>query len=95
MDHPRHAPTRHRLRRRTTLDPRKSADQTHPTRLNDETAHRPIEGDYLERTILLRTLFDRLGHAHELTTGLIFLASDASSYITEITLPVEGGMLTS
>ncbi len=51
--------------------------------------------DYIERAVLPRTLEGRLGHAAELSAALIFLASDASSYVTGITLPVEGGMLTS
>jgi NAD(P)-dependent dehydrogenase (short-subunit alcohol dehydrogenase family) len=50
--------------------------------------------DYIQRAVLPRTLEGRLGHAAELSAGLIFLASDASSYVTGITLPVEGGMLT-
>jgi NAD(P)-dependent dehydrogenase (short-subunit alcohol dehydrogenase family) len=50
--------------------------------------------DYIERSVLPRTLEGRLGHAAELSAALIFLASDASSYVTGITLPVEGGMLT-
>src|SRR6476646_4855375 len=54
-----------------------------------------FEGDYVERAILPRTLEGRLGHAEELSAALIFLASDASSYVTGITLPVDGGILTS
>jgi NAD(P)-dependent dehydrogenase (short-subunit alcohol dehydrogenase family) len=50
--------------------------------------------DYIERAVLPRTLEGRLGHAAELSAVLIFLASDASSYVTGITLPVEGGLLT-
>jgi NAD(P)-dependent dehydrogenase (short-subunit alcohol dehydrogenase family) len=53
-----------------------------------------FEGDYVERMILPRTLEGRLGHAAELSAALIFLASDASSYVTGITLPVDGGLLT-
>lgn len=49
---------------------------------------------YLENTAIPRTLMGRVGDAEELTGALIFLASDASSYITGITLPVEGGLLT-
>jgi NAD(P)-dependent dehydrogenase (short-subunit alcohol dehydrogenase family) len=51
--------------------------------------------DYIERTVLPRTLEGRLGHAAELSAALIFLASDAGSDTTGITLPVEGGILTS
>jgi NAD(P)-dependent dehydrogenase (short-subunit alcohol dehydrogenase family) len=54
-----------------------------------------FEGDYIERAVIPRTLERRLGRADELSAALIFLASDASSYITGITLPVDGGMLTS
>jgi len=50
---------------------------------------------YFETTVLPRTLAGRLGRTEELSAALIFLASDASSYVTGITLPVEGGLLTS
>ncbi len=50
--------------------------------------------DYIERSVLPRTLEGRLGHAAELSAALIFLASDAGSYVTGITLPVDGGLLT-
>jgi len=53
-----------------------------------------FEGDYIERMVIPRTLEQRLGHADELSAALIFLASDASSYVTGTTLPVEGGLLT-
>jgi NAD(P)-dependent dehydrogenase (short-subunit alcohol dehydrogenase family) len=53
-----------------------------------------FEGDYINATIIPRTLTCRLGRAEELNAALVFLASDASSYINGTTLPVEGGMLT-
>ena len=53
-----------------------------------------FEVDYIERTVLPRTLEGGLGNHEELSAALIFLASDASSYITGITLLVEGGLLT-
>jgi NAD(P)-dependent dehydrogenase (short-subunit alcohol dehydrogenase family) len=51
--------------------------------------------DYIERAVLPRTLEGRLGRTEELSPALLFLASDASSYVTGITLPVDGGILTS
>jgi NAD(P)-dependent dehydrogenase (short-subunit alcohol dehydrogenase family) len=48
---------------------------------------------YVTETIIPRTLLGRLGHHDEIGAALVFLASDASGYVTGITLPVEGGML--
>jgi NAD(P)-dependent dehydrogenase (short-subunit alcohol dehydrogenase family) len=37
----------------------------------------------------------RPGDPRELAAALVFLASEASAYVTGIVLPVEGGLLTS
>jgi NAD(P)-dependent dehydrogenase (short-subunit alcohol dehydrogenase family) len=50
--------------------------------------------DYLEGR-LERVPAGRVGEAEELVAAALFLASDASSYITGVLLPVDGGTLTS
>jgi NAD(P)-dependent dehydrogenase (short-subunit alcohol dehydrogenase family) len=52
-----------------------------------------LDPDYVESRLIPRILHGRLGRAEELCAALIFLASDAGSYVTGVTLPVDGGML--
>ncbi len=59
-----------------------------PSEMTDEYP----EG-YLEQ-MMWRVPAGRVGDPAELTAALLFLASDASSYITGIVLPVDGGLLT-
>ena len=44
--------------------------------------------------MMVRVPTGRGGEARELVAALVFLASDASSYVTGVVLPVDGGMLT-
>jgi NAD(P)-dependent dehydrogenase (short-subunit alcohol dehydrogenase family) len=48
---------------------------------------------YLDQ-IMWRVPAGRVGDARELVCALVFLASDASSYVTGVVLPVDGGLLT-
>jgi NAD(P)-dependent dehydrogenase (short-subunit alcohol dehydrogenase family) len=48
---------------------------------------------YLEK-MQWRVPAGRMGEPRELTNALLFLASDASSYVTGVVLPVDGGVLT-
>jgi NAD(P)-dependent dehydrogenase (short-subunit alcohol dehydrogenase family) len=50
-----------------------------------------MASDAFDGMIKLRTPMGRMGEAQELCTALLLLASDAGSYITGVTLPVDGG----
>ena len=52
-----------------------------------------FEDGVLEKYVFPRTLVGRIGGVDELDPALIFLASDASSYVTGVTIPVDGGLL--
>src|SRR3954468_16424971 len=59
-----------------------------PSEMTDE-----YPDGYLEQ-MMFRVPAGRKGEASELVAAAIFLASDASSYITGVLLPVDGGLLT-
>src|SRR4051812_21889535 len=63
-----------------------------PGFFESEMTERYPEG-YLEQ-MMFRVPAGRKGEAHELVAAAIFLASDASSYVTGALLPVDGGLLT-
>jgi NAD(P)-dependent dehydrogenase (short-subunit alcohol dehydrogenase family) len=51
-----------------------------------------IPGNMLNEFVDQTSTLKRLGRQHELDAVVVFLASDASSYITGVTLAVDGGM---
>ena len=58
-----------------------------PTEMTDEMD--PAEGELVK----MITPAGRYGELHEVADACVYLASDASSYVTGITLPVDGGMV--
>lgn len=50
-------------------------------------ANNPVSADYIKEKIPM----GRVGTAEEVANAMLFLASDESSYVTGIALPVEGG----
>jgi NAD(P)-dependent dehydrogenase (short-subunit alcohol dehydrogenase family) len=59
-----------------------------PTEMTDQ-----YPDGYLD-AMMIRVPAGRAGEAGELVAALLFLASDAASYVTGVVLPVDGGMLT-
>ena len=53
-----------------------------------------LDPDYLAGQIRDRIVAGRLGEVDEAAAAVVFLASDAASYISGVTLPVDGGLLT-
>jgi NAD(P)-dependent dehydrogenase (short-subunit alcohol dehydrogenase family) len=60
-----------------------------PSEMTDQ-----LPADYLAEMMQRRVPMQRTGTIDELTPALVFLASDASSYINGATLAVDGGLLT-
>jgi NAD(P)-dependent dehydrogenase (short-subunit alcohol dehydrogenase family) len=48
---------------------------------------------YMDTMIERRVPMGRAGELEECAAAVVFLASDAASYITGIVLPIDGGML--
>ena len=58
---------------------------------SEQTAH--YSENYKKLIIKARMPLGRLGDPEDIAAAAVFLASDASSYITGVTLPVDGGVL--
>ena len=57
-----------------------------------EAAWRERFSDTEQRVFLTHYPLDRVGHPEEIVAVALFLASDAASFITGATIPVDGGM---
>jgi NAD(P)-dependent dehydrogenase (short-subunit alcohol dehydrogenase family) len=58
---------------------------------SEQTAH--YSESYRAKVIKARIPIGRLGEPEDIAATAVFLASDASAYITGVTLPVDGGVL--
>jgi NAD(P)-dependent dehydrogenase (short-subunit alcohol dehydrogenase family) len=58
---------------------------------SEQTAH--YSENYKRAVIKARIPIGRLGEPDDAAAAVVFLASDAASYITGVTLPVDGGVL--
>jgi NAD(P)-dependent dehydrogenase (short-subunit alcohol dehydrogenase family) len=59
----------------------------------EATAH--YSPDYLQKVVRARIPVGRIGEVSDIAATAVFLASEASSYITGVALPVDGGVLLS
>lgn len=62
-----------------------------PAYVETELVKEALESDRIRESLLDQTPLDRFGAPEEIAGPVVFLASDAASYITGAVLPVDGG----
>jgi NAD(P)-dependent dehydrogenase (short-subunit alcohol dehydrogenase family) len=58
---------------------------------SEQTAH--YSENYKAKVVAARIPIGRIGDPSDIAAAVVFLASDASSYITGVSLPIDGGVL--
>ncbi|MBW7477216.1 SDR family oxidoreductase [Paenibacillus oenotherae] len=67
-------------------------NSVHPGFIETPMSSDLVHDDRMLQWFLSQTALPRIGQASEVAAAVLFLASDASSYITGIELPVDGGV---
>ncbi|MNI08042.1 Cyclopentanol dehydrogenase [compost metagenome] len=67
-------------------------NSVHPGFIETPMSSEFVNNDQMLQWFLSQTALPRVGQASEVAQAVLFLASDASSYITGVELPVDGGV---
>ncbi|WP_195571337.1 SDR family NAD(P)-dependent oxidoreductase [Paenibacillus sp. 1001270B_150601_E10] len=67
------------------------ANSVHPGFIKTPMSEKLMENPDMKQWFLSQTPLPRLGLAEDIASGVLFLASDESSYITGVELPIDGG----
>ncbi len=67
-------------------------NSVHPGFIETPMSTDLISNERMLKWFVSQTALPRVGQAHEVAAAVLFLASDSSSYITGIELPVDGGV---
>lgn len=66
-------------------------NSVHPGYIKTPMSEKLMENPDMKQWFLSQTPLPRLGLAEDIANGVLFLASDESSYITGVELPIDGG----
>ncbi|OAB34882.1 short-chain dehydrogenase [Paenibacillus macquariensis subsp. defensor] len=67
-------------------------NSVHPGFIETPMSQEMVDNEKMLAWFLSQTALPRVGKAYEVADAVLFLASDASSYITGVELPVDGGV---
>ena len=91
--HPRYNSTIHMFKPRGLAQTPKGKSLHQPAGLLEVMADKQFDPEKLMQTWTSNIPLGRVGEPHEMVGPALFLASDASSMVTGIVLPVDGGFL--
>jgi NAD(P)-dependent dehydrogenase (short-subunit alcohol dehydrogenase family) len=68
-------------------------NSVHPGFIDTPMSAQFVNNEQMRAWFLSQTALPRIGQAYEVAQAVLFLASDASAYITGVELPVDGGVV--